>query len=239
MDNRQRVLDWVPRFDERSRQYSAVRELTTPLLRSRRWACDTVLDQGREGACVGFGWSAELAAKPKVYPTTNEFALNVYRRAKQIDEWEGEDYDGTSVLAGAKAIMEITNAEGVPLIGGYDWAFGVHDVLRVVSHRGPVVLGINWYENMYDPDENNYIHVGGPVVGGHCILLVGQTLAPLNPDLSLTIDNVDVAKSRVRLHNSWGAYWGNNGEGFLSLSDLYVLLEENQGEACLPRLRTV
>lgn len=232
-----RTLDWQGRYDPESRNYSAVEGIEDKPLRSRRWECDTVLDQGSEGACVGFGWSAELAAKPKVVAVNDAFALDLYHRAQQIDEWDGEDYSGTSVLAGAKAVMEHVNSKDNALIGEYRWAFGVEDVLRVVGHRGPVVLGITWYYNMYTPDGNNFIHASGEVVGGHCILLVGSELVALDNTQPLTIDNLDRENSRVILHNSWGTNWGNNGEAYLSLADLYVLLEDQQGEACIPMKR--
>lgn len=236
-----RTLDWKPRYDERSRNYSAVAGIEGRPLKSHHWHCDTVLDQGKEGACVGFGWSAELVCKPKIVPDIhNDFAFNLYNRAKQLDDWTGEDYSGTSVLAGAKAVQEHVNLNGEPLVGEYRWAFGTEDVLRVIGHRGPVVLGVTWYDNMYEPDENNYIHAAGEVVGGHCILANGVHLVPLDDSQPvLSLDNVDLDKSRIVLHNSWGASWGNNGEARLTVRDLTALLDEQGGEACIPSRRRV
>lgn len=235
-----RTLDWRPSYDERSRNFRAVEGIEDKPLRNRRWACDVVLDQGQEGACVGFGWSHELIAKPKIVPNVdNDFARAIYHRAQQLDDTPGENYSGTSVLAGAKAIQECVNAEGQPLIGAYRWAFGVEDILKTVSYHGPVVLGISWYYNMYEPDENNYIHVEGKRVGGHCILLNGQRLVPLDSNKPLTIGNLNLDQSRIKLHNSWGEGWGIDGEGFLSLSDLYKLIEDDGGEACIPSHRVV
>lgn len=232
-----RTLDWKGRYDPKSLDYPATAVVPQKTLRNRHWECDTVLDQGQEGACVGFGWSAELASKPKVVAVDNEFAKLLYHRAQQLDDWDGEDYSGTSVLAGAKALMEHKNSAGDPLIGAYRWAFGVEQTLRVLSHHGPVVLGITWYDNMYDPDENNYIHANGEVVGGHCILLVGAEFVLTDDSQPATIDNIDKDQSYVILHNSWGNGWGDNGEAKLSVADLYVLLEDQDGEACIPMLR--
>ena len=53
-------------------------------------------NQGTEGACVGFGIS-RLASQlnRKLYD-----GFWLYHEAQKIDEWPGEDYDGTSVRAG-------------------------------------------------------------------------------------------------------------------------------------------
>jgi hypothetical protein len=137
------------------------------------WRQGTVLDQGSEGACVGFGWTAELLAKPSQpvkQPTAavgENKALEIYRAAKAIDEWEGEDYSGTSVLAGAK----IVKAAGY--IGEYRWCFGITDVRDAVLISGPVVIGIPWYDEMYETRTSGLVNVGGTKVGGHCITLTG------------------------------------------------------------------
>lgn len=232
-----RTLDWKGRYDPRSRDYAAIEGIEDKPLRSRHWRCDVYLDQGREGACVGFGWSDELAATPKIVNVDNDFALSIYHRAQQLDDWAGEDYSGTSVLAGAKAVMEHVNSLGKRLIGQYRWAFGVEDVLRSVAHHGPVVLGITWYNNMYSPDEDNFIHASGEIAGGHCILLTGAKLVAIDTANPLTIDNVDRDRSHVTLHNSWGQDWGRNSKAKLSLADLYILLEDQKGEACVAMRR--
>lgn len=209
----ERVFDWKPRFDERSKLYP-IRALVgaDPELRYKLWAKGAVLDQGVEGACVGFGWSAELSASPKrVGGVTDDSARNLYHRARQLDDWEGEDYEGTSVLAGAKAVQELG------FLTEYRWAFGLNDVLGALSWTGPVVLGVNWYEGMMEPDSKNYIHATGQVVGGHCILARG----------------ISVKRQRVLLRNSWGTTWGQDGNCYLSFDDLAKLLSE-YGEACVP-----
>jgi hypothetical protein len=59
-------------------------------------------DQGQEGACVGFGISRAMALlNRKRYD-----APWLYHEAKLIDEWQGEDYDGTSVRAGLDVVRE-------------------------------------------------------------------------------------------------------------------------------------
>lgn len=204
-------LDRIVEFDETSREFP-IRTLVPKKPRSYTWRCDAWLDQGREGACVGFSWSHELAARPKpVGGLTDDFAHAVYKRAQKLDQWPGETYSGTSVIAGAKAVQELG------YVGEYRWAFGLDDLILAVGYAGPAVLGVNWYEGMFRPDEKGYIHPSGNLSGGHAILC----------------HSVNVKKRYFKLHNSWGSDWGNKGECFVSFDDMDRLLKE-QGEACVP-----
>lgn len=209
-----RTLDRVPRFDDRSRRFTIREVVGDRPLRGRGWQVPARLDQGSEGACVGFGWAHELSAVPVKAQVDNRSALLIYHAAQKIDEWEGESYSGTSVLAGAKVIQSLGH------IGEYRWAFGLNDVLLALAYEGPVVLGLNWYTGMFEPDIKGLIHVTGDLEGGHCILAYG----------------VSVAARTVQLHNSWGASWGLDGRCKITWEDLDRLLQE-QGEACVPMLR--
>lgn len=206
-----------PEFDERSRAFPVRALLRTVIQpRSYTWSCPLTLDQGQEGACVGFAFAHEASARPvKVHDVTGDIASSVYVRARQLDEWEGEDYSGTSILAGVKACKEIG------WYREYRWAFGLDDMLLAIGYKGPVVLGVNWYAGMVTPDADGVIHVEGELLGGHAILANG----------------VSIGKKMVRLHNSWGPDWGIRGECFIGFDDLRRLLQE-QGEACVPLGRT-
>lgn len=230
-------LDRLVRFDERSRNYRAVEGIEDRPLRSRQWTCDIHNDQGAEGACVGFAWSHEIAAKPKPIPTDNEWAKRIYRRAQQLDPWPGENYSGTSVLAGVQAVQEVLNSRGKPLIKEYRWAFGTEDVIRTLGYKGPVVLGIEWHKNFYYPREDGWIALGGGVVGGHAILAKGVHVELINPDAKATYSNIDPHKSYVILHNSWGTNYGDGGDAYISVYDLNYLLGRD-GEACIPVRRS-
>jgi len=233
-----RVVDRLQEFDERSRLYAAVSPIDTRPFRSRGWICTQYNDQGYEGACVGFGWSHELSARPRIVTKDADFARDIYHRARMLDQWPGEDYEGTSVLAGIKAVQEHMNSQGVPYIKSYRWAFGIQDVLRVISYGGPVVLGIDWYNGMYNPDANNFITPTDGVAGGHCILAKHQKIVKLNPDLPADWNNLDQDKSHVRLHNSWGTSYGLGGDAFITVRNLAKLLDDG-GEACIPFNRQV
>lgn len=214
---RDRRLDRLVSFDERSRQYPIRSILREKPRRGRNWLCATHLDQGSEGACVGYGISHELAAQPQVCTgITDQFARQkIYWQAQMEDEWTGGSYpgaaphyEGTSVLAGVKVAQKLGFFES------YRWAFGLNDVLDGIAQEGPCVLGLNWLKGMFEPDGTNTIHAKGEVMGGHCILARG----------------ISVVYKRVKLHNSWGPDWGEDGWCWISWDDLGRLLTDG-GEA--------
>lgn len=208
-------------FDDRSRSFpirSLLEQRGATKPRSYTWRVPVSLDQGSEGACVGFGWAHELAARPVVvHGVTNTLALHLYDRAKQLDEWPGEDYDGTSVLAGAKTVEE------AGFMDEYRWAFGLEDLRLAIGYHGPAVLGINWYDGMFTPDGDGRIRPTGNLAGGHCILAYA----------------VSERLKLVKLWNSWGPKWWAGGSWcYLTFDDLEKLLNE-QGEACVPVHRSL
>jgi hypothetical protein len=99
-------------------------------------------DQGEEGACVGFGVS-RLASQLN-RKTYDGFWL--YHEAKKVDEFPGEDYEGTSVRAGLDVLRTLghcvrtgaTDAAPDPGegIAANRWARSVDDVLTVLGYDG-------------------------------------------------------------------------------------------------------
>lgn len=227
----ERKFDWVSRHDPESKKYPIRSTLKTKTITKKKviWEPGVVLDQGSEGACVGFAWTADLLARP-VRPAqqpsqhvANRFAFNVYKEAQKIDEWPGEDYEGTSVLAGAKIIKE----RG--FIKEYRWCFNIDDVRDAVISEGPVIIGIPWYEGMYRTLPGGIVKVSGKQVGGHAITIVGY-----DPAMRINGRSHEVFKWR----NSWGSSYGVAGSGYIKYNDLRKLLAQ-QGEACVPMGRKV
>lgn len=214
------ILDRIPSFDARSRTFP-IRSLVSPTARIRKrvWTPRSEpLDQGPDGACVGFSWSHELAATPVRREVTVASAFQLYARAREFDQAMGNHWPaGASVLAGAKACK----ADG--FISAYYWAFGIEDVIAALVAKGPVVLGINWYDSMFSTDHNGLIPVGGNFVGGHAILAYGYW--PQHPKIG---DDV------IAVQQSWGPAYGLGGRAFFRVTDLARLLSES-GEACVPR----
>lgn len=210
-------LGRLPEFDPKSKKFS-VRAFLDPQLplRSYTWSIpeDDILDQGNEGSCVGHGYAHEVSARPVKFQMTSTDALWIYRRGQVLDIWFGEDYDGTSVLAGAKACVELGHYKE------YRWAFTEQEMAHSVGYAGPVVIGVNWYSGMFNPDQNGYLRPDGFLAGGHCVM-VNSFSARLN---------------RYQIVNSWGLSWGNRGRAYITRKDMARLIEED-GECCLP-LRT-
>jgi hypothetical protein len=68
-------LDRLQEFDERSRQFNIADEGIVESLKTKTWQCPTYLDQGNEGACVGFSFSQSAAAYTNhTKGITNQFA---------------------------------------------------------------------------------------------------------------------------------------------------------------------
>jgi len=210
-------LDRLIDFDPRNKNYP-VRELVkTKKHRSYTWRCGIQLDQGHDGACVGFAVAHELAARPaEVKDIDEQYAKEaIYWDAQKIDSWVGGEYpgadprySGTSIIAGVKA------AQRYGWFNEYRWAFGINDLILGVGHNGPAVIGVGWYSGMMEPDENDFINVSGNLLGGHAVLC----------------NAVSVKKQRFTIHNSWGSSWGKNGECYISFDDMERLLDE-EGEA--------
>lgn len=169
-------------------------------------------DQGRTPQCVAYAWTHWLedgpVPQPGVPPVVKPVVL--YHEAQAVDEWPGEDYDGTSVRAGAKALT----ARG--FLSEYRWATRVAEITMALLEVGPVVVGTNWYEGMFTPGPGGILSVTGALAGGHAYVLNG----------------VNVTRGQVRVKNSWGRAWGLQGRAWLPFADLARLMAED-GEACL------
>jgi len=218
-------LDRLPEKDPNSRNYPTRRMLgkkadETP--KSKMWSLNLWLDQGEEGACTGFSRAHNLASSPRVVQgVTEELAHQLYQLAKHHDQWPGMQYEGSSVLGAAKAACEMG------LITEFHWAFALEDFLHGMAFWGPATVGCNWHRGMANPDANGYIHPTGPIDGGHAILILGQELVwggdgPYG---------IDLDKSYVVWHNSWGKPWGLQGRAKMSMRD-FDTLRKADSEVC-------
>jgi len=164
-------------------------------------------DQGATSSCVGHAWAHWLDCAPfRQYLNPH----GIYSLAKFQDAWEGEDYDGTSVRAGAKVLQTLG------FIESYQWAMTTEQIVYAVLEIGPVVVGTDWYEGMSTPDHRGLLTLSGDFQGGHAWIITG----------------VNVDKRLFRMKNSWGLTFGKHGRGWISFNAMAALLKDN-GEVCL------
>lgn len=200
--------------DARDKQYPMrrlVRRIALPA--SRMWTSRKafVLDQGQTPHCVGFSWAGFLEAAPWMHQLSAGDADRFYHLAQENDEWDGTNYEGSSVRGGAKALTIL----GL-ITGEYVWAQKEADVWDFVRGRGPVTAGTTWLTGMFDPDARGYLNLTGGEEGGHAWLILGAS----------------AKRQAYRMVNSWGEGWGDKGRAWVRREDFRVLLEELGGEAC-------
>jgi hypothetical protein len=212
----ERTFNWRPHWDPRSNAHiftnvpmcSTLRERLTTMRTKTVW-----LDQGQEGACTGFGAEHARALSPYPQATTNLGARTVYLLAQQMDEWDGEDYEGSSVNGAMKASRHIG------LIKAWRWATTGAEARHGLSYHGAGEMGSWWYEGMWDTDEFGFIHPTGQKVGGHAYAIAGYRFINGN--------------RAYRIENSWGKEWGVNGGAWISEFDFLTLLNDD-GDLAFP-----
>lgn len=220
-----RVLDYVPRLDERNLQHRvSMIPQAQPLLpvnlweKAVDWRGGAVLDQGQEGSCVGHGVVGEYLASPvrgHGDPISgHRMAVEVYQRAKEIDEWEGVDYEGTSVRAG----MLVGRERG--WWDSFAWAKNMEE-LRLALELGPVVIGVTWKSGMYEA-QGGQVVVSGKEVGGHCLIIDGW------------FPYWNRSTGRFRWRNSWGYGYGIRGNGYITPKALDEVLFQAGNECAIP-----
>lgn len=214
-------LGRLPSVDFRDRQFLMSAPPASQIdRRYMHWITAKALDQYDTPHCVAYAGHQYLISSPvKNLPFTTTQEL--YRECQIKDEWEGENYDGTSV----RALFKVLKEKGY--VSEYRWAFDVDTVVRHVLTKGPVILGTNWDWDMFEPftfgkDEAVFIQRGGGVAGGHAYLMKG---------VNLDRPCICGEKGAARIMNSWGQVWGDGGKVWMCLKDLNSLIAE-WGEAC-------
>jgi hypothetical protein len=219
-------LGWRKENDLRNLNHLLRATLAPEKPRSRHWSMPLpAADQGATGTCVGHsGWHRLVTTPVSMDPRRIPSPFDLYRQAVLLDQWSDNDGDatapqaalqaGTSTLGLMKALVELK------LISRYVWAYTADDLIAGVSHHGPVNLGIAWFNSMFEPDGEGFIHLDqrSGLAGGHELLVIGW----------------DQSKGVAEILNSWGPGWGKRGRCYLSGEDLRALLEQLDGEAATP-----
>jgi len=174
-----------------------------------------IYDQGQEGACVGYGWSWAMS----ILNTVDTYKLVtarydprwLYQQAQLLDEWpETPPEEGTSVRAGGDVLrmmghVRVRHGKDQPVslaegIAENRWATSVDEMRACISKGVPVVIGVNWYTDFFEPEAIQKGHMQefwighralGRVEGGHCVCVYGAS------------DD----RQAFRIVNNWGKSW--------------------------------
>lgn len=177
------------------------------------WAdTEAILDQGQTPHCIGFGGAQYGNTLPVDDHYVNADGHRIYYEAKVVDG-EPKAEDGSSVHSLAKVLK--TDGR----IAAYAWANTTDAITAYIEKYGPVIVGTDWYNDMFNPDSRGFLNVSGGIAGGHCYLLAGYTA-----------DAGYGGGGYYTVRNSWGESWGVNGTAKIAVADFGILLAA-QGEA--------
>jgi len=246
-----KLLDARPdRLDLRDREYRPPLESlpsSWPLkedydrLFKRYTECNMVLDQGQEGACTGFGLAAIInyllwrdlvkvndeAIDAKVMEEIKVSESMLYNMARIYDEWEGEDYEGSSCRGAMKGWHRhgVCRNKSWPFIPGKEskpedtWSTeaifnplgayyrinkdSVVDMQAAIKEVGAFYCSATVHQGWWlkTTKELSIIKQNNNKIGGHAFAIVGY-----NPDGFI-------------VQNSWGTKWGYLGFAIIPYND--------------------
>jgi hypothetical protein len=168
---------------------SAMPQVGKPAPRKVAYHEGKLLDQGQWPHCVAYSGLGFMNAAPMMraedYQTTA-----IYQEAQRNDEWEGEEYDGTSV----RALMKVMALRRY--ITSYVWGQSADEAISWMNGGyGTAIVGTNWYGSMDDVDNDGFIREPNTLatpIGGH----------------AYRVNWWDAKKKGFLIINSWGPYWG-------------------------------
>jgi hypothetical protein len=191
-----------------------------------------VLNQGKEGACSGFGLAAVanyLLWRRKIVPDGNRVSPRMfYDLARRYDEWPGENYSGSS----ARGAMKGWHKHGVCAEADWPYAVDVAGTLTqtraeeaakrplgayfrvnhenlVAMHGAIAEVGILYatakvHEGWGQVGPDGKIPFQTKMIGGHAFAIVGYD------------------ENGFWIQNSWDAGWGKQGFGQISYDDWFA-----------------
>lgn len=197
-----RKLDCRIIHDPRSRDWRMGSVLQIKPQRSRRWACKYRLDQGQQGACVGFAGAHQIGAAPMQQHTSWDHAVLYYHGAQKFDQWPGEKDEGSSVLG----LMKFWKSQNI--ISEYRWCITFREVIQALSEHGPLNIGTPWPSGMNRPDHDGQVRYEGETKSAHSVIL----------------DELDMERERIWILNSWGRRWGVDGRAWMTFADVRKMM---------------
>lgn len=189
-----------------------------------------IRDTGPEGTTVGFAiaYALQAAVKAKTKQSVTLSPRGIYVLAKQYDEWPGEDYEGTSIIGGLKAVREIgaylednwpyenkskpkTARKTSYKISAYSELKGVEQILNALRENKIIVAMIQVTDDFDKTDKDGRVTVKLPLktIGAKAISIVGY----------------NKKTPEFKFANDWGAAWGKDGFGLIKDTDLTRIMQ--------------
>ncbi len=184
-----------------------------------------ILDQGKEGACTGYGLATVIHSllrrrvpDPDATPVSPHM---LYAMAKRYDEWPGENYEGSSARGAMKGwhkhgvcsekLWPKTKADGAgrwldararPL-GAY---FRVNHQDLIAMHAALAEVGVLYasaqvHDGWRNVGADGQIEQSGEIIGGHAFAIVAYD------------------RDGFWIQNSWGDDWGKGGFCHITYDD--------------------
>ena len=184
--------------------------------RERWWYSDGIwLDQGQTAGVVGFAWTHWLADRGVMVPGTElgpDFATQLQREAQGLGGGQVGPQYGAMMEAGTRVVQSRGLVERCYSFGSVD------SVVGALLERGPVLASINWRRGMFTPvdiDGWSVCRAGADERAGGYVSVVNGI------SLDLVIDGVT---GFVRLKNTWGRGWADDGQALISIADLGAVI---------------
>lgn len=204
-----------PEFDRRNLNFLG-QEIDFGDARTVSWLhVGSVSDQNGWNGCVGWtgmDWRNTHPAKRAGVQYHDMDGLKYYNGATRNDQWSDNDRpdgdtshdrdEGSSGLGLCKYFISID------VIDRYEWADNINRFLAMML-RGPMITGMEWTQDMFNPAPDGRVRPTGPVAGGHEILATRVTWKRLTP-----------MESKVWFPNHWTNKWGKKGWFYLTVGDM-------------------
>lgn len=170
-----------------------------------------VWDQGNLGSCTMHAAYGCMVTDPYGRPGTTYTEQTIvagYELETRVDDSQiGGHYPPTDT--GSTGAWSMTTLKKLGLIKNWRHTRVFRTALRMLN-KGPISIGVPWYKSMFTPDADHTIHLDetSELAGGHQITVVAN----------------DTKNKRIRIRNSWGLAWGDDGHCWLSWADFERLL---------------
>lgn len=185
-----------------------------------------VLDQGKEGACTGYGLATVvnylLRTRTREPSDIVASADMLYRLARRYDEWPGENYDGSSArgamkgwhkhgvctaatwTSARKRLTAKVSDEAVKNPLGAYCRVNHKDLVAMhcaITETGILYATANVHEGWDSVGKNGIIPLTEQLLGGHAFAIVAYD------------------EQGLWIQNSWGEDWGKGGFARISYDD--------------------